>query len=246
MTKNLFADVSSHNPDTPGYFQALKNTGCKGVVIKLTEGTYYTNPLARNQIANTKSHGMKVNAYHFARFTSVGGAQAEANYFLRALKSHGVGTDAVVVNDFEATHASVAALNAFYGPLEAAGYKNISIYSMRSWLPLGTLTAYGGLNGWPNTGDRLVRLSATRGNTPARLRSLGGPRTCHGTTRAPSPATRAAPRATRKATPIARKTSKRTRTTKPNSRTVIACKTYSLPKFTTNGSTKKEGYYCLL
>ena len=97
------------------------------MVIKLTEGTYYTNPLASNQIANTKSHGMKVNAYHFARFTSVDGAQAEANYFLRALKSHGVGTDAVVVNDFEATHASVAALNAFYDPLEAAGYKNISI-----------------------------------------------------------------------------------------------------------------------
>lgn len=145
MTKNLFADVSSHNPDTPGYFQALKNAGCKGVVIKLTEGTYYTNPLARNQIANTKSHGMKVNAYHFARFTSVGGAQAEANYFLRALKSHGVGTDAVVVNDFEATHASVAALNAFYGPLEAAGYKNISIYSMRSWFTAGYFNGVRGL-----------------------------------------------------------------------------------------------------
>lgn len=145
MTKNLFADVSSHNPDTEGYFQGLKNAGCQGVVIKLTEGTDYVNPKAHTQIANTRSHGMKVNAYHFARFTSVGGAQAEANYFLGALKSHGVGTDAVVVNDFEATHASVDALNAFYDPLEAAGYKNISIYSMRSWFTAGYFNGVRGL-----------------------------------------------------------------------------------------------------
>lgn len=145
MTKNLFADVSSHQPESAGYFQALKNAGCKGVVVKLTEGDYYTNPKARNQIANTMSHGMKVNAYHFARFTSVGGAQAEARYFLNSLKAHGVGTDAVVVNDFEATHASVAALNAFYGPLEAAGYKNISIYSMRSWFSAGYFNGVRGL-----------------------------------------------------------------------------------------------------
>lgn len=145
MTKHLFADVSSHQPDSAGYFQALKNAGCKGVVIKLTEDTDYINPKARNQVANTKALGMKVSAYHFARFTSVGGAQAEANYFLNALKSHGVGTDAVVVNDFEATHASVAALNAFYGPLEAAGYKNIAIYSMRSWFTAGYFSGVRGL-----------------------------------------------------------------------------------------------------
>ena len=145
MTKNLFADVSSHNPASAGYFQALKNAGCKGVVIKLTEGTYYTNPSARAQIANTKSHGMKVSCYHFSRFTSVAGAKAEANYFLKSLKAHGVSTDAVVVNDFEATHASTAALNAFYEPLEAAGYKNICVYSMRSWFSAGYFSGVRGL-----------------------------------------------------------------------------------------------------
>lgn len=145
MTKNLFADVSSHNPASAGYFQALKNAGCKGVVIKLTEGTYYTNPSASAQIANTKSHGMKVSCYHFSRFTSVAGAKAEANYFLKSLKAHGVSTDAVVVNDFEATHASTAALNAFYEPLESAGYKNISIYSMSSWFKAGYFSGVRGL-----------------------------------------------------------------------------------------------------
>ena len=145
MTKNLFADVSSHQPETLNYFQQLKNAGCKGVVVKLTEGTNYTNPKAKNQIAHTKSLGMKVSAYHFGRFTSVSGAQAEANYFLQSLKAHGVGTDAVVINDFEATHASTAALNAFYGPLEAAGYKNICVYSMRSWFSAGYFNGVRGL-----------------------------------------------------------------------------------------------------
>lgn len=145
MTKNLFADVSSHQPETLSYFQQLKNTGCKGVVVKLTEGTNYENPKAKNQIAHTKSLGMKVSAYHFGRFTSVSGAQAEANYFLRSLKAHGVGTDAVVINDFETTHASPAALNAFYGPLEAAGYKNICVYSMRSWFTAGYFNGVQGM-----------------------------------------------------------------------------------------------------
>jgi GH25 family lysozyme M1 (1,4-beta-N-acetylmuramidase) len=145
LTKNLFADVSSHNPASAGYFQALKNAGCKGVVIKLTEGTYYTNPSASAQIANTKSHGMKVSVYHFARFTSVAGAKSEANFFLKSIKAHGISTDAVVVNDFEATHASTAALNAFYEPLEAAGYKNISIYSMSSWFNAGYFNGVRGL-----------------------------------------------------------------------------------------------------
>lgn len=145
MTKNLFADVSSHQPETLSYFQQLKNAGCQGVVVKLTEGTNYENPKAKNQIAHTKSLGMKVSAYHFGRFTSVSGAQAEANYFLRSLKAHGVGTDAVVINDFETTHASTAALNAFYGPLEAAGYKNICVYSMRSWFTAGYFNGVQGL-----------------------------------------------------------------------------------------------------
>ena len=55
MTKNLFADVSSHQPESKSYFQALKNAGCQGVVVKLTEGTDYENPKATNQIAHSKA-----------------------------------------------------------------------------------------------------------------------------------------------------------------------------------------------
>lgn len=145
MTKNLFADVSSHQPESKSYFQTLKNAGCHGVVVKLTEGTDYENPKATNQIAHSKALGMKVSCYHFGRFTSVSGAQAEARYFLNSLKAHGIGTDAVVVNDFEVTHASVAALNAFYEPLEAAGYKHVCIYSMRSWFTAGYFNGVRGL-----------------------------------------------------------------------------------------------------
>ena len=93
MSKNLFADVSSHQPESKSYFQALKNAGCHGVVVKLTEGTDYENPKATKQIAHSKALGMKVSCYHFGRFTSVGGAQAEARYFLNSLKAHGIGTE---------------------------------------------------------------------------------------------------------------------------------------------------------
>lgn len=135
--RNLFADVSSHQPDLSSYFQALKNAGCKGVVVKLTEGTGYTNPLATAQCNQTTAHGMKLSVYHFARFTTAAGARAEANYFLAAIKARNLPTSTPVINDFEATHASVAALNAFYEPLESAGYKSIGLYSMRSWFSAG-------------------------------------------------------------------------------------------------------------
>lgn len=133
--KNLVADISSHQPDSLAYIQALKNRGCKGVVIKLTENTNYTNPKAANQIRYSQQCKMKVSVYHFARFSTVAKAQSEANYFLQAIKNHNINTNAVVVCDYEAGSGSAGAsqINAFYQVLENAGYKNVCIYSSRSW-----------------------------------------------------------------------------------------------------------------
>ena len=62
-------------------------------------------------------------------------AQSEANYFLQAIKNHNINTNAVVVCDYEAGSGSAGSsqINAFYQVLENAGYKNVCIYSSRSW-----------------------------------------------------------------------------------------------------------------
>lgn len=50
-----FINISSHNGEiSVEQFQKMKNMGIKGVVVKLTEGTTYKNPLAPSQITNAK------------------------------------------------------------------------------------------------------------------------------------------------------------------------------------------------
>lgn len=63
MTKfDLMADVSSYQPDTKEFFQALKDKGVKAVVVKITEGSNpgsaYVNPKANNQIKNARAAGL--------------------------------------------------------------------------------------------------------------------------------------------------------------------------------------------
>ena len=82
--RNPFIDVSSYKPDTVAFFQAAKNQGALGVVVKLTEGSEdgsaYVNPRAATQIRNALAVGLRVSCYHFARYTSVADAQNEARF----------------------------------------------------------------------------------------------------------------------------------------------------------------------
>jgi GH25 family lysozyme M1 (1,4-beta-N-acetylmuramidase) len=43
----------------------------------------YVNPRAQAQINNSRAVGLKVSAYHFARYTSNGDAQNEARFFVK-------------------------------------------------------------------------------------------------------------------------------------------------------------------
>lgn len=133
--EKLFADISGYNPTSSAYFDALKNRGCSGVVVKLTEGTSYTSPNASEQVNQAKSHGMVVSVYHFARFSSNAGAESNANYFLNAIKSLGLGTSTTVICDYEPGSGSGGAsqIDAFYKVLENAGYKNVGAYSQASY-----------------------------------------------------------------------------------------------------------------
>ncbi|AAV30211.2 putative lysin [Lactobacillus phage LL-Ku] len=146
MTKfDLMADVSSYQPDTKEFFQALKDKGVKAVVVKITEGSNpgsaYVNPKAKNQIKFTRDVGMKVNAYHYAKFNGVADAQAEADWFVKNAKKLGIGEDSVMVLDYE-DHATARAngtadINAFIQRVKNAGYPKTDIYSMRSWFEDG-------------------------------------------------------------------------------------------------------------
>ena len=49
-----------------------------GVVVKLTEDTWYNNPKAPSQVRNAQIAGLQVSTYHFSRYTTEEEARAEA------------------------------------------------------------------------------------------------------------------------------------------------------------------------
>lgn len=143
---NLVADVASFQPEDLGFFKALASQGVKAVIVKLTEGsadgTAYINPKAQNQIINARKAGLLVNAYHFARYTSIQDAKNEANFFVTVAKRMGIGTDSVMAVDLEASEITPnlnAKTNAFLQYVKDCGYPNVDYYSMASWFWNGTL-----------------------------------------------------------------------------------------------------------
>ncbi|EPH99965.1 glycosyl hydrolase family 25 [Enterococcus faecalis 20.SD.W.06] len=99
-----FIDISSHNGEiSVEQFQKMKNMGIKGVVVKLTEGTTYKNPLAPNQINNAKKAGLTVSTYHFSWFENQQEAIDQANYYADYAEELGLSQKSVMVNDAETT-----------------------------------------------------------------------------------------------------------------------------------------------
>lgn len=147
-TRNQFIDVSGYQTDTLAFFQAAKAKGALGAVVKLTEGSEdgsaYKNPKAANQIKNAQAAGLKVSCYHFARYTSTADAQNEARFFVKVAKSLGIGADALMIVDAEVKTANdyQGASLAFLEEVEALGYTNTGIYSMKSFFTSGILNSH--------------------------------------------------------------------------------------------------------
>lgn len=147
--RNQFIDVSSYQPDTVAFFQAAKAQGALGVVVKLTEGSEdgsaYVNPRAAAQIRNALAVGLRVSCYHFARYTSVADAQNEARFFVKIARQFGMYDDTLMIDDAEVHSAPdyQSASLAFLQEVEALGYKNTGIYSMKSFFTGGTLNSHG-------------------------------------------------------------------------------------------------------
>ncbi|MDF2519247.1 MAG: lyzozyme [Sphingobacterium sp.] len=133
-----FIDVSHWNKEGGlplSFYQTLKAGGIDGVVVKVSDGSTYIDPAASVNIANAKQAGMSVNAYHFARLTSVTDAQNEAKWFDKQLKYVGFDKlkDGIVVADVELKTASKANLteytNAFISEMHQLGYPTVDVYS---------------------------------------------------------------------------------------------------------------------
>ncbi len=134
-------DVSNHNGYmTVGNFTAMRDQyGVKSVVTKISEGTYYHDYTAKNNISTAQQSGLYINGYHFARWSSVAGARAEANYAVAMAKADGLPINAVLVADVEGEQQQRTPLNInnlavmeFKRIVEAAGYR-YDIYTGQGW-----------------------------------------------------------------------------------------------------------------
>lgn len=147
--RKKFIDVASYQEDTREFFQAAKNQGAEGVVVKLTEGSEdgsnYVNPRAAAQIRNALAVGLPVSCYHFARYTSVPDAQNEVRFFVKIARQMGMYDDTLMIDDAEVHSAAdyQGASVAFLQEVERLGYKRTGIYSMKSFFIGGTLNSHG-------------------------------------------------------------------------------------------------------
>lgn len=141
LPRKDFVDIASHKSwMTQNDFNILRQKGIRGVCIKLTEGTWYQNPYARNQIAMARAAGLTVSTYHYSRFASTTAAVQEANYYAQFAKSLGLSGATLMVNDAEDpsmdpyhVDATITSL-AFKNQLAANGYTNVIHYCSASWV----------------------------------------------------------------------------------------------------------------
>ena len=133
-----FIDVSSHNGEiSVDDYRALARQGVGGVVVKLTEDTWYNNPKAPSQVRNAQIAGLQVSTYHFSRYTTEEEARAEARFFIQAAQNLNLSKSTVMVNDFEDSKM-LPNINrntqAWVNEMRKHGYNNLMFYTSASWL----------------------------------------------------------------------------------------------------------------
>lgn len=145
-------DVSNNNGAmTVSNFKDMHdNYGVKAMVTKISEGTSFKDTTAAGNIAAAKSAGLYVNGYHYARYSSVSGAKAEADYAAKLAQADGLPSGAVLATDVESSEQQglSAAQNdannaAFMIEVAKYGYRSV-IYTMGSWV--GSVMTVG--QGW--------------------------------------------------------------------------------------------------
>ena len=133
-----FIDVSSHNGEiSVDDYRALARQGVGGVVVKLTEDTWYNNPKAPSQVRNAQIAGLQVSTYHFSRYTTEEEARAEARFYIQAAQKLTLPKSTVMVNDLEDSKM-LPNINrntqAWVNEMRKHGYNNLMFYTSASWL----------------------------------------------------------------------------------------------------------------
>lgn len=86
-------DISSHQSDLN-----IAQVPCDFIIIKATQGTTYVNPALRKHWKQACDCGKQIGLYHYA---SKGGAEAEAAFFVKTVRSiSGIGR-AILILDWE-------------------------------------------------------------------------------------------------------------------------------------------------
>lgn len=129
-TREYLVDVAIYQGKSVARFA---NAGAKGVIVKGTEGTWYRNPIAIEQVKSAHHHHLYVHMYHFANFSnSVTRAKQEAKSALAEAKHLNISKKRYICLDWEASSnnsvingwsSNTRAIMAFMSVIKEAGYK---------------------------------------------------------------------------------------------------------------------------
>ena len=147
---STFVDVSSHNGHiSVEDYRQLASKGVGGVVVKLTEGTHYTNPFAESQVRNAQAAGLQVSTYAFSHYTNDAEARAEARYYAAFANKLSLPKNTVMVNDMEdpKMHSGINQhTQAWADEMRKQGYANLIYYTSASWVDQNNLRHKGSIN----------------------------------------------------------------------------------------------------
>ncbi|MFR0595429.1 GH25 family lysozyme [Limosilactobacillus mucosae] len=128
--KSYGVDVSGYqDTDLTKYAQA----NAQYAIVKLSEGTWYTNPNAQGQLNSANKLGMATYAYHFANFSdNATEAEKEAAFAIQQAQKVGLKAGSYLAIDWETegnvnvvtgdTEKNTAAVMAFMKKVQQAGY----------------------------------------------------------------------------------------------------------------------------
>ena len=147
---STFVDVSSHNGHiSVEDYRQLASKGVGGVVVKLTEGTHYTNPYAESQVRNAQAAGLQVSTYAFSHYTNDAEARAEARYYAAFANKLSLPKNTVMVNDMEDPKMQTRInqhTQAWADEMRKQGYANLMYYTSASWVDQNNLRHKGSIN----------------------------------------------------------------------------------------------------
>ena len=147
---STFVDVSSHNGHiSVEDYRQLASKGVGGVVVKLTEGTHYTNPFAESQVRNAQAAGLQVSTYAFSHYTNDAEARAEARYYAAFANKLALPKNTVMVNDMEDPKMQTGInqhTQAWADEMRKQGYANLMYYTSASWVDQNNLRHKGSIN----------------------------------------------------------------------------------------------------